>query len=109
MAPNESTSFLGIVARLFWMMIGPAVLAVLAYNIVNIGSGWLTPVDYGYLAILAAVGLARWFEFHCGNPQTAQGEPATPEHLRRYLLGLFGVGLLIWIVANVVGNYLLSH
>lgn len=108
MTHSESTGCLGPLARVVWMLIGPLALAVLAYNIIKTAGGWLTGADFAYLAVLVAIGLARWVEFRYGKPETAQGEPATPGDLRRYLIGLSVVGILAWACANVMGNYLLA-
>jgi hypothetical protein len=107
MATQGHTSPVGSLARLFWLLAGPMFLLLLAVAVVRTGNGWLTPVDFAFLGVLAAMLLARWLEFRAGNPLTADGEPATPVHLRRYLVGATATGLAVWCAANVVGNYLL--
>jgi hypothetical protein len=72
------------------------------------GGGWLTPYDIGYFVVLGAMFLGRGLEFLGGNPQTADGEPATAAHLQRYLLVGAVVGLAVWVVANVIGNHVLT-
>lgn len=104
MQNQESTSLLGAVSRLFWMMIGPGLLALCTLFIVTKGNGWMTPADIGYFVVLAALMLARCLEFWTGNPQTSTGEAATPAHLRMYLLGVVVIGILVWAVANIIGN-----
>lgn len=108
MAENETTSGRDILIRVFWMMVGPLLLVILAYNIMRTGGGWFTNSDYGFLAVLAVIGLVRWLEFRFGHPRTASGEPATTRHLRRFLVGLALGGLIVWTAANVVGNYVLD-
>ena len=86
---DKNTATLGdVLARLFWMMFGPILLAVFAYLIIKTGNGWLTRFDFAFLAILGGVILARWLEFRGGNPRTAEGEPATAAHLRRYVIAV---------------------
>ncbi|MFI5458573.1 MAG: hypothetical protein ACHRXM_24330 [Isosphaerales bacterium] len=48
--------------------------------------------------------IGRWSEFRFGLPLTATGEPANADHLRRYVWVMGGLGLGIWVVANLVGN-----
>lgn len=108
MAVETRTPFLPILCRVFWLMLGPLLLVVLTFMIATTGNGWLTPADVGFLGILVALMIARWLEFRGGNPQTAEGEPATPAHLRRYLIVVVAFGLGLWIVANIVGNYVLA-
>jgi hypothetical protein len=96
-------------ARIFWMMIGPITLAVLAFNIANTGRGWLIGLDIAYLLVLTAVLAARWLEFRSGQGQTAEGLPLTAGGLRRYLLITASVGLVVWVGANFIGNVWLER
>lgn len=109
MTPTQPpTSFHAILSRVFWMLLGPVVLAILTYTIISKGSGWFTPADFAFLAVLVFLLLARWLEFRGGNALTAFGEPATPIHLRRYALRASALGLAAWVVANLIGNHLLA-
>lgn len=90
--------------RVFWMMIGPAILFLLALTIARQGGGWFTPKDIGFLLVLAGMVVGRFVEFRGGDPRTADGEPATPGHLRRYIATIIPIGLGIWAVANLIGN-----
>jgi hypothetical protein len=106
---EPTTSMLAVASRAFWMMLGPRSLFLLAYTIVSQGSGWLTALDLAFLVVLAGVLAARFLEFRGGNPQTATGEPATPAHLRRYVIVAAPIGLGIWVVANVLGNHVFGQ
>lgn len=105
---QQPTSFVALVSRLFWMMLGPMILIVLALNIATIGTSWFTMMDIAFLVVLAFVLAARGIEFLGASPQTATGEPATMDDYRRYALVVLAIGLAIWVVANVVGNHLLG-
>ena len=83
-------------------------IAVALINILVGGNGWFTVADIMFLLLLGGTVGARWVEFQGGNPQTADGEPATPAQLHRYMLIATIVGLSVWIVANFVANYLLA-
>jgi hypothetical protein len=106
---DDSTSLSDVVARIFWMMVGPLSLALLAFTIIRIGSGWLTWADLGYMAVLAGMLVARWLEFRGGHPRTTDGQPATPIHLRRYIQSAVPLALGMWVVANVIGNHMLNR
>jgi len=86
------------------MMIGPAVLFLLAISIARDGGGWFTPKDVAFLTILCGLVLARIVEFRGGAPRTAEGEPATREHLHRYSIVILATGLAVWVVVNLIGN-----
>lgn len=95
--------------RVFWMGLGPLILALILYEILTRGGGWFTPIDFGFLIVLSALPVARWFEFRNGNPLTSTGVPATSAHLSRYVIGVVSLGLAAWIVANLLGNYRLPR
>jgi hypothetical protein len=116
-----------IFATLLWMMVGPITLFLLALAIAVQRGGWFTFLSLIYFPVLGGTMLGRWLEFRCGFPMTAEGEPATTEHLRhrdqaqgmdlhlaegepattehlrRYLLAAATLGLAVWIVANLSG------
>jgi hypothetical protein len=102
---QQTTSPLALLGRIFWMMLGPMVLAILAFNIAKRGNGWFTGVDIAFLVILVGLLFARWLEFLGGSPQTSTGDPATPRHLRQYAVGALSLGLGVWVIANVLGNH----
>jgi hypothetical protein len=105
MAASQAASVLAVFGRITWMLLGPVALVLATFGIVNRGEGWVTAPDILYFTILGLMFLGRWLEFRGGNPQTADGQPATPEHLRRYLIVGAGAGLAIWVFANLLGNY----
>ena len=80
-------------------MAGPAILLLLAYSLATNEKGWLAPSSVAFLIVLVAVVLIRWLD-----PQTSEGEPVTPAHLRRYTLMTLGIGIAVWAIANVLGN-----
>jgi hypothetical protein len=104
----QTTPFTVALARLVWMLLGPAALFLLTFNIASKGGGWVTAADVVYFAILALVLAARWWEYHSGQGQTATGEPLTAAGLRTSLVVTLAVGLGVWLVANVIGNHWLA-
>lgn len=108
MATQTSTPLYVLFSRVFWMMLGPLLITVALFNIVMGGNGWFTLADIVFLVLLGGIVLSRWLEFQGGNPQTADGQPATPAQLHRYMLIATIVGLSVWIVANFLGNHWLA-
>ena len=105
MPQTHPPSAASVLARLLWMFLCPMILLILTITIVRRGGGWLTPADYAFFGLLAAMILARIWEFRIGNPQTASGEPAAPADLWRYIAGAVLVGLAVYAVANYFGNH----
>jgi hypothetical protein len=91
-------------ARLHWMFVGPMLAALVAYQILMQRGGWWTRTDFVFVLLVASLPFARWLEFRGGMPQTAEGEPATPDHLRRYAVGTLITGSIAWVVVHVIGR-----
>jgi hypothetical protein len=108
-AQTGDSSAVAIVSRIFWMMLGPIMMFVLAVCIVRFGGGWWTALDMVYLVTLPALVIARLLEFQAGQPQTTTGEPATFEDLQRYSIGVVGIGTAVWVLANLLGNHWLPR
>jgi hypothetical protein len=98
-----------MMSRGFWMMLGPMLLVPLTFKVIEYGNGWLTAFDFALLGTLAAMIVARGFEFYKGHPRTTDGAPATRDHLWRYALFVAVLGASLWVLANVIGNYLLRR
>jgi hypothetical protein len=107
MTPGDTTAS-SLIARVYWMIAGPLVLFLFAMTIVSRGNGWLTTTDFAFLALVAGLVLARWYEFQKGSPKTSTGEAATSADLRKYALGASVVGIAVWIFANLLGNHWLA-
>jgi hypothetical protein len=93
-----------VVGRLSWMIVGPFALAIAAVGISERRDGWFGALDLIYFVVLGGMFLGRWLEFRSSRPLTAAGEPATVADLRRYALVLGMLGLVAWVVANLVGH-----
>jgi hypothetical protein len=108
MHKSDRPNYFALLARLAWMLVGPPLLAIFAYLVIRTGKGWLTLFDYGYFTVASGLVFARWLEFRLGNPQTAEGQPATPQHLRHYIVEVVTIGVLLWVIANILGNYVVN-
>jgi hypothetical protein len=83
-------------------------LLVLTMLIVRAGSGWLTALDVAFFVAVGLMILGRWMVIHSGRGKTAYNdEVATPAHFRRYVAAMVPITLLVWTVANLLGNHLL--
>jgi hypothetical protein len=69
--------------------------------------GWLTRLDAAFGVVVGLMLLGRWVEHLSGSATTLTGEPATLEQLERYATLQPPLAARVWIVANVVGNYIL--
>lgn len=104
MSTRPTTSFIIVLARVFWMMLGPVLLFLSMIGILQNPGGWFTSADVAFLIFLNLTVLARWMEFRGGDPRTATGEPATPMDLRRYITAALPIGLGAWVISNLIAN-----
>jgi hypothetical protein len=109
MSSPATTPLSVVFGRLFWMMVGPLALVLTIYFIVTSGTGWTTTADLLFFIILGGMILGKWLEFRGGSPETSTGERATAADLRRYILMVVTAGPAVWVVANILGNYILRR
>jgi len=94
----------GCLLRVYWMMLGNALVAVCAYLIVQAG-GALTPVDVVYWLAAASLVAARYVDVRYMEGRTAEGQPATMRDWRRYWPGVLGVSAGLWAAAHALGYF----
>jgi hypothetical protein len=97
-----------LLGRLMWFIIGPFVLMGITYGIVTRGSEWLSGPKVAYVVFVVLMVWGRWYEQRSGVATTAQGKPATWEHHRRYVRVLSPVATVTFVLANILGNHILS-
>lgn len=90
----------GCLLRLFWMAFGN--LALLALALLIFKRRGFSFLDLAYWGVVVALGSARHADITRLQGLTINGEPATMQHLRRYLLGLFLVAAALWISVHAL-------
>jgi hypothetical protein len=100
MPQDTPTSMSRMFIRLFWILFGPPILAMLAYGLAVHKQGWFGPRSIAFLVVLGLLLIVRRFD-----PETADGEPTTPAHLRKYTLIVLSVGLATWVAAHLAAHY----
>ncbi|MFO0982876.1 MAG: hypothetical protein U1E76_14285 [Planctomycetota bacterium] len=104
---RKITSLSALLGHLMWSGLGPALLIGLSIGIVMRGSGWLTPLDFAFIAVALVMIASRFLEHRSGQATTLAGQPATRQQLHRYLLAAPPILIGIWVAANVLGNHVL--
>jgi hypothetical protein len=95
----------GCLMRLFWMMIGNVILLLCAYRITQHQSSVLSIADAFYWTIVGSLLAARYVDIRCFCGTTADGDPATMAHWRRYARGLGVVSTALWLGAHAIAYY----
>ena len=82
-APNlrpegpQATPLYLLFVRITWIAIGPGILLLTLFKIVQNGTGWVTALDALFFVVLAITIASRWWDFNRGDRTTTTGEIAT--------------------------------
>ena len=107
-APVAVNSFGVLAIHVAWVFVGPLFLVLLVLNILQGGAGWGTAVDVAFFGVVAGIVLCRWLDQRSGQGTTSTGDPSTWADFRRYVQLFVTLAVGVWIVANVLGNYVLG-
>ena len=90
----------GCLLRLYWMILGNALLALALISIFRNTEGFLSVADIVFVCAVAALLAARCVDIVKLNGLTASGDPATPGHLKRYIVVLVLASAALWGLAH---------
>ena len=93
---------IGAVARLYWMLVGNAVLFLIAIAIVQQGNERAWTTDAGFWTAVGSLVLVRYVDVALLGGATTSGEPASFSDWYRYVGRLLLVALAVWIAAHLV-------
>lgn len=93
-APAAKVGCLAAVARVYWMAIGNAMLFFCAMYAARLQAP--SALDALYAGLVALLLVVRWLDITRLGGQTAEGEPATTAHWRRYALRLVPISAGVW-------------
>lgn len=97
-------SGVGCLIRSLWMFAGNGLLAYLLFSVVHNPSQPATRTGLAYAATVLAMILIRYADIRFMHGETADGQPATTKHWRRYSIGLLAASLALWGVACMVAR-----
>ncbi len=95
----------GCFLRVFWMMIGNAILLFCAIAIAQNQSGFFSVTDAFYLATTGCILAARYVDIRHFGGLTAEGDPASMAHWRRYAVFLGIAATVLWFVVHSVSYF----
>ena len=101
MSSESSVTPIGVLSRLIWMMAGPVVLLLLAFNLAVENTGWLSYTSIAFLVCLGVVTIARRVD-----PNDGEGHPETVRDRNKLALSILVVGIIVWTAANLCGSLL---
>jgi hypothetical protein len=86
-------------ARLYWMFVGNIVLFFLLVVLFEKGTKFPSLFDLAYGIAAGALILVRYVDIRSLHGETADGEPATMGHWKKYSLVVGLAALAAWIAA----------
>jgi hypothetical protein len=102
--PDKQSTAAGILARLWWMLLGNMILAFSLIFIFRQERGFLHPADAVFWIVVATLVLVRYLDIRFLNGQTAMGTPASLKDWTRYVV-LVAVGSTIaWALAHTANH-----
>jgi hypothetical protein len=90
---------LGTFARIFWALVGNAVVFFVALGIYQRHTG-LTSLDWAYWITVLLLIVVRYCDIKYLGGLTAKDEPATMAHWRKYAMFLLLIAAGIWLLAH---------
>jgi len=95
----------GCFLRVFWMIIGNAILLACVYGILQHRSSLFSIADALYWAVVASLLAARYVDIRYLYGLTSEGDPASMDDWRRYAMvpGVVSTGL--WLGAHAMAYY----
>jgi hypothetical protein len=86
------------------MLLGNAVLALIAFRIAQPGPGRTWISDVAFWTVAASLVLVRYLDIVRLDGTTASGEPASLRDWRGYSWRLLLIVLAVWIVSHALGR-----
>jgi len=93
--PNPS---LGVLARFYWMAIGPMIIILIAIAIMMKSFEKNAITNLTYWGLVLSVILIRYLDIRYLKGETADGEPATMKHWKRFCMLLLIIYTVLWLV-----------
>lgn len=98
---NKPGIIAGAVARIYWMMVGHALLAIFAMSIYKSGGEIGTLTDAAFFANMLGVVAVRYLDIARLGGATADGQEATMSHWRKFSAIHVGVWGVIWLLVHL--------
>jgi len=99
-------SQLPTLGRIVWMGAGPALMAICLVLLFDARrTSWFMMLDVVFAAALLITIGGRWLEHQGADPRTANYEPATSAHLKRYVIVTATAAIALWVIVKLVAVY----
>jgi len=106
---DKQGTALGIMARLFWMLLGNAILALSVVFIFENKGGFFHTADWVFWITVATLMLVRYLDIRLLGGTTATGADATTAHWVKYVALLVACSATIWALAHLANHLFVSR
>lgn len=100
---EELSSVGGMLTRIYWMLLGHPVVVAAAYYIASGKTAILTNTIF-FLLVVSIIA-ARYIDIKFYRGQTAEGEPATMKHWKKFTFIVLGYSTALWILVYFVARF----
>ena len=105
---KQETNYLALLLRLFWVLIGVALLAMIAFFLAKNADSMFSLADVAYGATVGLLIWVRHLDVVKFHGLTSEGDrPATLDDWRSYTRNLLLVSGIVWIVAHGIALLLM--
>jgi len=94
----------GVMARLWWMLLGNAILAFSLIFIYENKGGFFHAADWVFWITVATLVVARYLDIRFFHGQTATGAPASMRHWVKYVVLLLALSATVWALAHAANH-----
>jgi len=102
---KSSDGAAGCLVRSIWLMVGNVALVFSAVLIIKqrqaLGVTW---ADGLFWAIVVLTAMSRYVDVRHFNGLTADGDPSTMQHAKKYIALLAGAAVALWLAAHGVAH-----
>jgi len=95
---SEPSPSLGVLARLYWMAIGPIATILVVLAIIMKSFKNTIPTSLIYWSLVLSIILIRYLDIRYFKGETADGEPATLKHWKKFSIVGVIVYCAIWLI-----------
>jgi len=99
-ATSKQDSIAGLLARVFWMLIGNMVMVISMIIIFQYRDRMFHAADLVFWITIVAIILVRYLDIKFWGGMTAAGGPATIANWNRYAVALLIGSAVVWVVLH---------
>lgn len=102
---NTSSTGIGMLIRVYWMVFGNFINILIAINIAVKKHNSIMFLTLYYFVNTTGLIISRYIDIKYLNGQTTEYEPATMDHWKSYSIKTIGIYLVLWVIVYLMKDY----